>query len=69
MSETSMQSVGETKNESPFDGWRESKNFFQYLVEEWISSAIVENYILKALAIVVGSVKVALLSIMVLSLV
>ena len=28
MSETSMQSVGETKNESPFDGWRESKNCF-----------------------------------------
>ena len=31
--------------------------FLEYLIEDWISSAIVEKYLLKALAIVIGSVK------------
>ena len=32
--------------------------FFEYQIEDWISSAIVEKYLLKALAIVIWSVKV-----------
>ena len=69
MLETSLQSVGETKNESLFICGRKSKNcFFGYLIEDFvrylISSAIVEKYLLKALAIVIGSLKVALLSMM-----
>ena len=31
---------------------------FEYLIEDWISSAIVEKYLLKALAIVIWPVKV-----------
>ena len=38
--------------------------FFLTSAKDWISSAIVGKYILKALAIVIGSVKVALLSMM-----
>ena len=69
MLETSLQSVGEIKKESLFIGGRKSKNcFFGYLIEDFvrhlISSAIVEKYLLKALAIVIGSLKVALLSMM-----
>ena len=44
---------------------RKSKNcFFEYLIEDWISSAMVEKYLLKALTIAVGSITVALLSMM-----
>ena len=59
----------ETSLQSLFVGGRKSKNcFFGYLIEDFvrylISSAIVEKYLLKALAIVIGSLKVALLSMM-----
>ena len=65
MLETSLQSVGEIINESLFVGGRKWKNcFFKYLIEDWMSSAVVVKYLLKALATVIGSVKVALLSVM-----
>ena len=38
------------------------KAFFEYPIEDWISSIIVEKYLLKALATVIGSVNVPLLS-------
>ena len=38
------------------------KAFFEYLIQDWISSAIVEKYLLKALTKVIGFVKETLLS-------
>ena len=46
--------VGEVKNEFLFLGDRKSKNcFFEYPIEDWISSAIVEKHLLKASAVVI----------------
>ena len=43
------------------DWKRTSKNcFLEYLKKDWISIAVVEKYLLKALAIPLGPVKVAL---------
>ena len=65
MLETLLQSKGEIKNESLFVGGRKSKNSFsEYLIEDWISNTKAEKYLLKVLAIVIGSV--VLLSMMIL---
>ena len=46
--------IGEVKNEFLFLGDRKSKNcFFEYPIEDWISSAIVEKHLLKASAVVI----------------
>ena len=66
MLETSVVSVGEIKDESIFIEGRNSKNFFlkknKCLIEDWISSAVIEKLFLEALATAVGSARVALLS-------
>ena len=55
---TSISSVGLRKKEFILIGWRKSwKLFFEYLIEDWMSVATFTKYLLKALAISCGSVK------------
>ena len=62
MLESLLQSIGKIKNESLFVGGRKSKTcFFEKLIAVRISSTIVEKYLL---TVVIGSVKVALFSMM-----
>ena len=67
MLETSLQSVGEIKHESEENHYllvgrsRKTVVIFLNLIEDRISSTIVEKCLLKALAIAIGYVKVALL--------
>ena len=62
MLEISLQLLVEIKM-NWFVGGRKSKSEFEYRTGDWISIAIVEKYLLNGLAIVIGSVKVALLSV------
>ena len=43
MLETSLRSVDKIKKESLFFGGRKSKTFFEYLIGDWLSSAIIET--------------------------
>ena len=55
---TSISSVGLRKKEFILIGWRKSwKLFFEYLIEDWMSVATFTKYLLKALAVSCGSVK------------
>ena len=60
---TSISSVGLRKKEFILTGGRKSwKLFFEYLIEDWMSVATFTKYLLKALAISCGSVKLQPLS-------
>ena len=55
---TSISSVGLRKKEFILIGGRKSwKLFFEYLIEDWMSVATFTKYLLKALAVSCGSVK------------
>ena len=66
MSETSVELVGVIKNESIFIPGKKPKKtvIYLYLTEDWISSAIVQTYLLNALAIAFWFDTVVLLLIM-----